>query len=145
MADLGFLLAALPPLVNVVRYGHVRGTDTAALAGVVDGLITRACIALPFGVRALSDDAAARLVGQIIAGDAAIRRETGGDGRALLRLHAGFISGAHGCGNQAQQCRTVGGAGRHRARVSRLAKRGPDPSDEKKPTSLLDWWVFSYN
>lgn len=72
-ADLGFLLAALPPLANVVRYGNVRGTDTTALAGVVDGLTTRACVALPFGTRALSDDAAAQLLGQLIAGDGAIR------------------------------------------------------------------------
>jgi hypothetical protein len=72
-ADLGFLLAALPPLANVVRYGNVRGTDTTALAGVVDGLIVRACVALPFGTRALSDEAAAQLLAQLIAGDGAIR------------------------------------------------------------------------
>jgi hypothetical protein len=72
-ADLGFLLAALPPLANVVRYGNVRGTDTAALAGVVDGLVARACVALPFGSRALSDDAAAQLFRQVVAGDHAIR------------------------------------------------------------------------
>lgn len=72
-ADLGFLLAALPPLVNVVRYGNVRGTDTRALGGVVDGLIARACVALPFGTRGLSDEAATALLGQVIGGDAAIR------------------------------------------------------------------------
>lgn len=72
-ADLGFLLAALPPLVNVLRYGSVRGTDTAALASVVNGLVARACVALPFGVRGLADEAAAQLLGHLIAGDAAIR------------------------------------------------------------------------
>lgn len=72
-ADLGFLLAALPPLVNVLRYGSVRGTDTAALASVVDGLVARTCVALPFGMRGLADEAAGALLAQLIAGDAAIR------------------------------------------------------------------------
>lgn len=71
--DLGFMLAALPPLANVMRYGSVRGTDTASLAHVVDGLVTRACIALPFGVRGMADEPAAALIGQLIAGDRAIR------------------------------------------------------------------------
>lgn len=71
--DLGFLLEALPPLVNVVRYGNVRGTDTAAVTSVVDGLIARACIALPFGVRGLADEAAAALIKQVITADQAIR------------------------------------------------------------------------
>ncbi len=71
--DLGFLLAALPPLVNVLRYGSVRGTDTAALSSVVDGLVARACVALPFGMRGLADEAAAQLLARLIAGDGAIR------------------------------------------------------------------------
>ncbi|MES2260758.1 MAG: DUF5682 family protein [Pseudomonadota bacterium] len=71
--DLGFMLAALPPLANVMRYGSVRGTDTGLLSHVVDGLVARACIALPFGVRALADEAAADLVKQVIAADHAIR------------------------------------------------------------------------
>ncbi len=72
-ADLGFLLAALPPLVNVLRYGSVRGTDTAALGTVVNGLVARACVALPFGMRGLADEAASALLAQLIAGDGAIR------------------------------------------------------------------------
>lgn len=71
--DLGFMLDALAPLVNVMRYGSVRGTDTTALASVVDGLIARACIALPLGVRALADEAATALVQQLIDADQAIR------------------------------------------------------------------------
>jgi len=71
--DLGFLLGALPSLANVLRYGSARSVDTTALASVVDGLVVRACIALPYGVRGLADDAAATLLGEIIAGDQAIR------------------------------------------------------------------------
>jgi len=71
--DLGLLLAALPSLANVLRYGSARSIDTAALSGVVDGLTARACIALPYGLRGLADDVAAGLLGQVIAADQAIR------------------------------------------------------------------------
>jgi hypothetical protein len=72
-ADLGLLLAALPPLVNVLRYGSARKVDTSSLSHVVDGLAARACIALPYGVRGVADDAAATLLGQIIGADQALR------------------------------------------------------------------------
>ena len=69
--DLGYMLAALPPLVNVMRYGSVRGTDT--LSSILDGLVTRACIALPAGVRALADEAATALMQALVSADQAIR------------------------------------------------------------------------
>lgn len=71
--DLGYMLAALPPLVNVMRYGSVRGTDTHALSSILDGLVTRACIALPAGVRALADEAATTLMQALVSADQAIR------------------------------------------------------------------------
>ncbi|RSZ57994.1 hypothetical protein HF313_23565 [Massilia atriviolacea] len=71
--DVGFMLAALPPLAGVMRYGSVRGTDTGAIGQVVDGLVTRACIALPFGVLGMADEPAAALVRELIAADRAIR------------------------------------------------------------------------
>jgi len=71
--DVGLLLAALPSLVNVLRYGSARNVDTQALGSVVDGLVARACIALPYGLRGVADDAAAALLGQIIAADQAVR------------------------------------------------------------------------
>jgi hypothetical protein len=71
--DLGFMLDALPPLVNAMRYGSVRGTDTTALGSVVDGMIARICIALPFGTRAVADDAAVTLSRQLNAADQAVR------------------------------------------------------------------------
>ncbi|WP_075793639.1 DUF5682 family protein [Massilia putida] len=71
--DLGPLLAALPALVNVLRYGSARNVDTQALSSVVDGLVARACIALPYGLRGVADDAAAGLLGQVIAADQAVR------------------------------------------------------------------------
>ncbi len=57
-ADLPHLMEALPPLVNVTRYGNVRQTDTALVRHVVDELITRICIGLPAACTALDDDAA---------------------------------------------------------------------------------------
>jgi len=75
--DLGFMLEALPPLANVLRYGNVRshGSDAAvsAVAAVVDGLVARICIALPLGARALADEAAEQLLKRLIPADQAIR------------------------------------------------------------------------
>jgi hypothetical protein len=57
-ADIPHLMEALPPLINVTRYGNVRQTDTALVRHVVDELITRICIGLPAACTALNDDAA---------------------------------------------------------------------------------------
>ena len=70
--DAGALLAALAPLANVQRYGNVRGTDTASVAEVMDGLVQRACIALPVAARGINEDAAQVLLGQIVQADQAI-------------------------------------------------------------------------
>ncbi|MDX2242670.1 MAG: DUF5682 family protein, partial [Leptolyngbyaceae cyanobacterium bins.302] len=71
-SDMAHLMNALPPLVNVMRYGTVRQFDTAIVAHVVDGLITRICIGLPVAVASLDDDAAAQMYDQIIAVHGAI-------------------------------------------------------------------------
>ena len=60
-ADVGHLMAAVPALVRAVRYGDVRGTDTAALTAVAGALTTRICAGLPAAVTGLGDDAAAAL------------------------------------------------------------------------------------
>ena len=70
--DAGVLLAALAPLANVLRYGNVRGTDTGSVAGVMDGLVQRACIALPVAARGINEEAAQVLLGQVIQADQAI-------------------------------------------------------------------------
>ena len=72
-SDLGLMLGALPPLANVLRYGNVRGTDVSALGQVVDGLVTRAAIALPPGTQNLNDEAAAELFPKLTAADHAVR------------------------------------------------------------------------
>src|SRR5690606_25680992 len=45
--DVGRLAQALPALVRALRYGDVRGTDTAALAGVAAGTAERVFVGLP--------------------------------------------------------------------------------------------------
>jgi hypothetical protein len=75
-ADVARLMTAVPALVRAVRYGDVRGTDTAALTAVVAALTTRICAGLPAAVSRLADDAAAGLRGAL-------------DGmQAALNLHA---------------------------------------------------------
>jgi hypothetical protein len=60
-SDVADLMAAVPALVRAVRYGNVRGTDTAALAAVVDALTVRVCAGFPAAVGGLADEAATAL------------------------------------------------------------------------------------
>jgi hypothetical protein len=56
--DVGHLAEALPALVRSLRYGDVRGTDTAALSEVAAGLAERVFVGLPAACAALDADAA---------------------------------------------------------------------------------------
>jgi hypothetical protein len=71
--DVTHLLAALPPLVQVLRYGNVRRTDTAQVAQVVHELVPRLCIGLPAACTGLDYDAARPLLERIEATHQAIR------------------------------------------------------------------------
>ena len=57
-ADVGHLMAALPPLVRVLRYGNVRKSDAALVEPVVAGLFARICAGLLPACGSLDDDAA---------------------------------------------------------------------------------------
>jgi hypothetical protein len=70
--DIGHLMTALPALVRAIRYGDVRGTDTAALSAVAGALVIRICAGLPAAAGGLADDAAARMRAQVDAVHAAI-------------------------------------------------------------------------
>ncbi len=98
-ADLRHLMGALPPLAEVLRYGDVRGTDTALLGHVVDGLVARIAVGLPLATGSLDDDAAGAMAASISAVHAAVtllqdagHRELWTD--ALLRVADG--AGVHG-------------------------------------------------
>jgi hypothetical protein len=64
-SDMSHLMNALPPLVNVMRYGTVRQFETTTVGHVVNGLITRICIGLPIAVASLDDDAASQMYQQV--------------------------------------------------------------------------------
>ncbi|MBY8880422.1 DUF5682 family protein [Actinacidiphila acidipaludis] len=57
-ADVAHLAAALPALVRAVRYGDVRGTDSAALGAVAHGLARRVCVGFPAACTGIDADAA---------------------------------------------------------------------------------------
>jgi len=71
--DVTHLLAALPPLAQVLRYGNVRRTDTQQVAQVVQQLVPRLCIGLPAACAGLNYDAAKSLLARIEATHQAIR------------------------------------------------------------------------
>lgn len=71
--DADQLLAALPPLANVFRYGNVRQTDAAMVGHVFDGLVTRAAISLPLAGDSLDDAAAAQCRDRVLGAQSAIR------------------------------------------------------------------------
>lgn len=71
-SDVGHLMDALPPLANVLRYGNVRQTDTAAVGEVVDGLVARICIGLTGACASLNDEAAAAMFARLLAVHAAV-------------------------------------------------------------------------
>ncbi|MDB5271194.1 MAG: hypothetical protein JWP58_4234 [Hymenobacter sp.] len=71
--DVTHLLAALPPLAQVLRYGNVRRTDTAQVTQVVHQLVPRLCIGLPAACAGLDYDAAKVLLERIEATHQAIR------------------------------------------------------------------------
>jgi hypothetical protein len=64
-SDVPALMAALPPLARVVRYGNVRGTRADAVEGVVDGLVARICVGLPTAAASLDDEAAEEFAGDL--------------------------------------------------------------------------------
>ncbi|CAN7393672.1 DUF5682 family protein [Mesorhizobium sp. LjNodule214] len=73
------ILASVPPLADIIRYGEARKTETHRLSGLMERLIIEAAIALPYAVRDLDQQAAAGLVGAMRKADEAIRLVEPGD------------------------------------------------------------------
>ncbi len=59
------LMEAVSPLVNVARYGNVRGTDSDLVLQIVDSMVTRICIGLPNAVSGIDEEAAQNLAGLV--------------------------------------------------------------------------------
>jgi uncharacterized protein DUF5682 len=71
-SDVAHLMAALPPLANILRYGNVRQADTGMISDVVDGLVARICIGLPGACASLNDEAAAAMLERAAAVNGAV-------------------------------------------------------------------------
>jgi Family of unknown function (DUF5682) len=63
--DVLALMDALPTLVNIVKYGNVRGTDAQAVAEVINEWIPRVCIGLPMACVNCDDDATALIFSKL--------------------------------------------------------------------------------
>jgi Family of unknown function (DUF5682) len=72
-ADVLQLLDAIPPLVNVHRYGNVRETDVGMVAHILTTLVPRAFIGLPPAAANIDNDAARELMKRVGAADQALR------------------------------------------------------------------------
>jgi len=57
-ADIVHLMAALPGLAHLLRYGDVRKTSLDQVQTVVSGIVTRVCVGLPNACSSLNEEAA---------------------------------------------------------------------------------------
>jgi Family of unknown function (DUF5682) len=71
------LLAALPALANVYRYGNVRRTDSEQVAHLIDSMLLRACIGLPLALHDLDGEPAEQARATLLAADRAIALRQG--------------------------------------------------------------------
>ncbi len=98
-SDIPQMMAALPPLGRILRYGDVRNTDTGAVGHVVEGLVTRICVGLPGACGSLNDEAASAMFKHLNATDAVInlleRPDLASQWHQVLRVLADS-SGTHG-------------------------------------------------
>ncbi len=72
VADVADLMAALPPLANLTRYGSVRKADASAVAHAASGMVARICVGLPLACHSLDDPAAQAMFDAILQADSAI-------------------------------------------------------------------------
>lgn len=71
-SDCPSLLAALPPMADIVRYGEARAGAADHLAVMMPRLVVQAALALPYAARNLDAEAAAMFRNAILAADRAI-------------------------------------------------------------------------
>lgn len=94
--DIVLLMEALPPLVDVMRYGNVRKTDAGMVAQVVDGLVTRVAIGLLPACVSLDDDAAGAMFTRLIAFHGAVRLLNQPEYTARWQVALGQLAGREG-------------------------------------------------
>ncbi len=71
-SDCGALLAALPPMADILRYGEARAGTVDHLAALMPRVVVQAALVLPYAARNLDPEAAATLRGQILAAEGSI-------------------------------------------------------------------------
>jgi hypothetical protein len=71
-SDCQALLAALPPMADILRYGEARAGSAENLGALMPRMVVQAALALPYAARNLDADAAGELRQAILAADAAI-------------------------------------------------------------------------
>ncbi len=79
-SDCGELLAALPPLADIVRYGQARRTDEAQLEALFWRIVRQGGLALPYAARGLDAEASAALRRAVQAADGAVNLAEGDGG-----------------------------------------------------------------
>ena len=65
--DIGDLMTSVPPLVDTLRYGDVRQTDSALIAPLIESIVYRICIGLYGASIQLDDDAAQDVYKRMVA------------------------------------------------------------------------------
>jgi hypothetical protein len=80
------LLAALPPMADILRYGEARAGTVDHLATLMPRLVAQAALALTYAARNLDAEAASALRGAILAADGAI---------TLAELDADIVASWH--------------------------------------------------
>jgi hypothetical protein len=79
-SDCQALLAALPPMADILRYGEARAGTAEHLATLMPRIVVQAALALPHAARNLDAEAAGKLRTAILAADSAIQlAELGAD------------------------------------------------------------------
>jgi hypothetical protein len=72
-SDCQALLAALPPMADMLRYGEARAGAAEHLAALMPRIVVEAALALPYAARNLDNDAATALRNTLLAADKAIQ------------------------------------------------------------------------
>lgn len=83
-SDGASLLAALPPMADILRYGEARTGTVEHLTALMPRIVVQAALALPYAARNLDGPAAAKLRGALLAADAAIQ---------LAQIEADIVAG----------------------------------------------------
>ncbi|MEP9403356.1 DUF5682 family protein [Sphingomonas silueang] len=67
------LLAALPPMADILRYGEARSGTVEHLVGLMPRIVVQAALAFPYAARNLDAEAAGALRGAVVAAERAIQ------------------------------------------------------------------------